>query len=119
MAKGIHIELADGKEYLFRPLTLGDLEDTREDLRRFEDPSNQIDAEAMAIIAGLAHRSLRRSYPDLTLTDVKNLLGIDTLLDVFEAVMDIAGLKRKQVEEGKRLALANQATSTGDGSTLS
>ncbi len=119
MAKGIYLELADGKEYLFRPLTLGDLEDLRESLRRFESPDNPIDAEAMEVIADLAHRSLRRSYPGMSLADAKDLLGIDMIFDVFEAVMDVAGLKRKQIEEGKRLALANQAMSTGDGSTPS
>jgi hypothetical protein len=46
----------------------------------------------------ICHASLKRNYPALTREEVGELIDLENLSDVFLAVMDISGLRRKAMD---------------------
>lgn len=100
MAAGIGIELGDGKVYTFAPLTLGALEDYGDALGAV----GELDKQSIATTINIAWASLRRTYPDMTREQVRDLIDVGIMAEVFEACMDVSGLRRKQLEEAQAAA---------------
>lgn len=90
-----------GRDYVIPPLTLGALE-------VYEDQEKQVPADFgrghRDLIVNTIHAALKRNYPDMTIADVKDMVDVSNMLDVMEATMDIAGLKRKSIEAGEAAA---------------
>lgn len=96
MIKGIKLVMG-GVEYEVPPLALGDLERYQDQLAGY---SGGIDAASVSTVIDIAHAALRRNYGQITREDVGALVDLGNMAEVFEAVMDVSGLKRKQLETG-------------------
>lgn len=103
--KGVGVELNDGATYVFPPLTLGYLEANGDALGAL-DPASK---EGRGAMIDAAFASARRNYPDLTREALLELIDLSNMVDVFEAVMDVSGLKRKAQETGAGEALGAAA----------
>lgn len=100
--KGIPKDLG-GTTYVVPPLSLGALEQLQERLGSYTgDVNNPADVRTTI---DAAHAALKRNYPDLKREEVAELIGLENMIEVFEAVMDISGMRRK----------AYEAASTGSG----
>lgn len=93
--KGVNVEL-NGEIYVIPPIALGALEQLQERIGAFD--GNAHDAKQISTVIDCAHAAMKRNYPDLTRDDVANLIDIANMNDVFTAVMDVSGLKRKEQE---------------------
>ena len=76
----------DGKDWYFAPLSLGSLELLLPKLQTFTD--NDI-----GTVIDVAHKSLKRNYPDITREEVADMIYMDQLQDVMATVMSVTGLK--------------------------
>lgn len=94
--KGIPVELG-GVIYVMPPLSLGVLEQMGPKITAF-DPS---DFTQMGTVIDIAHASLARNYPELTREQVGEIVDLGNFQEVFTAVMDVSGLKRKVLEAGE------------------
>ena len=93
---GIKLTLA-GAEYVFAPLSLNAIGQLQERLEQFD--GNVLNREQRETAAEAAFCSLKRNYPEITREEVGELVDVGNFVSVFEAVMDVAGLKRKAIEE--------------------
>ncbi|EOR08664.1 hypothetical protein F896_01190 [Acinetobacter genomosp. 15BJ] len=85
----------DGKPLMFAPLSLGAIEKLLPALQGFQ-PSD------VGLVIDVAHKSLKRNYPDITRDDVADLIYMDQLEDVMGAVMSVSGLQSKEVKEDQQ-----------------
>jgi hypothetical protein len=93
--KGIPMSLA-GEAYVVPPLSLGALEQLQDRLAKFTGDVGGAGQVSTAIDA--LHAALRRNYPDVTREAVADLVGLENMADVMEAVMDVSGLRRREIE---------------------
>lgn len=76
----------NGQVWIFAPLSLGAAEQLMPKLKNF-DPND------FALVADVAHKSLKRNYSDITREFIADeLLDIGHVNAVFEAVMGASGL---------------------------
>lgn len=94
MIKGIPITLA-GERYEIPPIALGDLERLQERLAAYK---GGLDGGSVSTVIDAAHAALKRNYTDLTRERVAELVDVANMAEVFEAAMDVSGLKRKGLE---------------------
>ena len=99
--KGIEFDLG-GTCYVVPPLSMGDLEYMQDKLATFEQFS--LNAESAKVIIDVAHRALRRNYPEITVDELRDLVDLGNAMELFQAVMDISGLRRREIEAGKLTA---------------
>lgn len=97
MIKGITLLLA-GQPYIVPPLTLGALEDLQDGLESF---TGGIDLKSIKTVIDALHAALLRNYPDMTRDQVRNMVGLENMDEVMQAVMDVSGLRRKELEAGE------------------
>ena len=95
--KGLALDLG-GSTFVVPPLSLGALEQLQERLSSFS--GDVADKTQVATAIDAAHAALRRNYPAMTREEVADAIGLDNMIEVMEAVMDVSGLKRKQAEAG-------------------
>jgi hypothetical protein len=93
--KGISLDLA-GQLLVVPPLSLGAMEQLQDSLASFTGDISDRKQVATAIDA--AHAALRRNYPEMTREDVAELVDVSNMVDVFQAVMDVSGARRKAAE---------------------
>ena len=93
--KGVTVEL-NGANYVIPPIALGALEQLQSRISKFD--GNVQDAKQIATVIDCAHAALRRNYPEMTREEVADLIDIGNMGEVFAAVMDVSGLKRKEQE---------------------
>lgn len=110
---GIRLALA-GVELIVPPLSLGALEDMQDRLTAF---AGGADPASVATAIDALHRALQRNYPDATRADVRDLIGLENMEEVMLAVMDVSGLRRKELEAGE-LAAKAETTSPSPISTV-
>lgn len=128
MIPGIELELG-GTSYIVPPLSLPAL---RLLSPRLKAMRNLGEDSAQKTIFDASYLALKRNYPEITRRQIEGLVEVDesgevvtneegllpdleTMERVFDAVMDISGVKRKEIDEGK--ATAVETTSTGTIST--
>lgn len=76
----------NGKNWIFAPLSLGAAEQLMPKLKNF-DPND------FGLVTDVAHKSLKRNYPEITREYVaEELLDIGYVQAVFDAVMGASGL---------------------------
>ena len=92
MIPGIKLDLS-GTVYTVPPLSLGSLEVLQDRLSSFRGSL----ADAPLVIDAL-HEALLRNYPEITRKEVASKVGLESFAEVFEAVMDVSGMKRKELE---------------------
>lgn len=83
----------DGQNFVFAPLSLGAVEQLLPALQSFQ-PND------ISTVIDVAHKSLKRNYPKITRDDVADLICMDQLNEVMEAVMNTSGLNNKTDGEG-------------------
>ena len=96
--KGVTVEL-NGTEYVIPPIALGALEQLQSDIGAFD--GNVQDAKQISTVIDCAYAAMRRNYPDMTRGEVADLIDIGNMNEVFAAVMDVSGLKRKEQEAAR------------------
>ena len=109
---GITVELG-GDAYVLPPLPLWFIESNAAIGEASESGSVPVKLVLDALTA-----SLQRNYPDMTREQVAALVDVGNMADLFELVMDAAGLKRKEgaAAQGKTSPVWD-LTSRGWGST--
>ncbi|WP_018610251.1 hypothetical protein [Uliginosibacterium gangwonense] len=98
--KGIPVELG-GQTYVVPPIALGALEQLQSRITNFSGDVS--DMAQVSTVIDAAFSALRRNYPDLKRDEVADLIDVANMAIVFEAVMDISGLKRRSTEEADKL----------------
>ena len=83
----------DGQPFVFAPLSLGAVEKLLPALQGFS-PND------VGTVIEVAHKSLKRNYPDITRDDVADMLYIDQLEEVMSVVMSASGLKSNSQSSG-------------------
>ena len=101
--KGIEFDLG-GTVYVVPPLSMGDLEVMQDKLAAFENFS--LNAASAKVILEVAHRALKRNYPEIKVEELAELVDLGNAMELFQAVMDISGLRRREIEAGKTQAPA-------------
>ncbi|STZ77345.1 phage associated protein [Bergeriella denitrificans] len=96
----------NGQEYVVPPLSLGVLDQIKDRIGNFDKAPF---AEQVELTISVAHAALKRNYPDLTREEVGDMLDVANMMEVFGAVMDVSGLKRKEQEA----AQAGEAAAAG------
>lgn len=97
MIKGLKLHLGDA-DYEIPPIALGDLERLQDRLAAYQ---GGIDTESIATVIDVAHAALKRNYPEISRAEVGSLVDVGNMAEVFEAVMDVSGLKRKEQAAGE------------------
>lgn len=87
-----------GQEYVIPPLALNALVQLQDRLGVFQGGT---DITSIETIIDAAHAALRRNYPDITREQVGDLVDLGNMNQVFEALMDVSGMLRKQQESGE------------------
>jgi hypothetical protein len=102
MIPGVEFDFGGGRVYLVPPLSLGALQLLQEGLTAL--PSLEVtDPKAVSTILEATHLALRRNYPEISAAEVGELVDLANLAEVYECVMDVAGVKRKsQAAERQR-----------------
>jgi hypothetical protein len=95
---GIPLVMGDGNTYVIAPLTLGAIEDMQ---GAIGDVGGELSPAAIKAIVDVTHASLKRNYPEMTRNEARELVDIGNMMAVFEACMDVSGMKRKALEEGE------------------
>ena len=109
MVPGIEMVLGGGATYVVPPLSLGAIEVLLPKLQKLSGTNDDVPIMSLAVVA-----ALRRNYPDLTraqilgsltidettgdITGEPGLVGLECMQAVFDAVMDVSGLRRKALE---------------------
>ena len=83
----------NGQIWIFAPLSLGAVEKLLPALQGFS-PND------VGTVIDVAHKSLKRNYPDITRDDVADMLYIDQLEEVMSVVMSASGLKSNSQSSG-------------------
>lgn len=96
--KGVNVELA-GVVYVVPPLTLGMLERLQDDIAAMNGGADFNGQVGVIVKVGLA--ALQRNYPDMTREKLLDIVDVANMNELFEAVMDVSGLKRKAQEAGE------------------
>lgn len=95
--KGLPVVLS-GDTYIVPPIALGALEQLQERIASFT--GDVTDLKQVATVIDAAHSALKRNYPELSRDQVADMVDVANMAEVFEAVMDVSGLKRKASEQG-------------------
>jgi hypothetical protein len=110
--KGITLSLG-GTDYVVPPLNLRTLQELQDRLVAF---SGGVDAASISVVIDALHGALARNYPEITREACIDLLDLENMVDVMQAVMDVSGLRRKTLE-AQATAEQAESPSTGPSST--
>ena len=114
---GIEKDFGGGRVYVIPPLSLGALELLQD--RMAELPSlTSTDPAAIKTIIDATHMALKRNYPELTREEVGELVDVGNTGEVYECLMDVAGIKRK-AQEAERGNAQAKSPLLGPGSSPS
>lgn len=97
MIKGITIDLG-GADYVVPPLSIGSLERLQDRIEAFEGGMGK---ESVSLMVDVAEAALKRNYPDITRDSLVEIMDVSNMEDIFSAVMDVSGLKRKAIDAGE------------------
>ena len=89
--KGIEITFGEGETYTVPPLSLGSVEDLQDRLGAY-NPNGAMD---VSLVVDCLTASLKRNYPDMTRERVRDMVGLENMVQVMEAVMNVSGLVKK------------------------
>ena len=103
---GDHMALFDGtkvnlggRDFILPPLTLKALRQLGPKIGLLGSLSGMPTEEQIDAMIEVAHASISRNYPEITLDELGDLLDLGNLQDVFPAVMAASGLAK--LPEGK------------------
>jgi len=98
----------NGREVVLPPISLGALRTLQDRLKKVEGAADPFDSEVIDTIIDATFAALHRNYPEMSRNDVADLVDLGNMYEVFQSVMDVSGMLRKQQEanEGKPKAEA-------------
>ena len=108
MIPGVEYDFGGGRVRLIPPVSLGVLELMQERLAALPTLT-ATDPAAIRTVIDAAHHALRRNYPEITREEVADLVDVGNMGDVYECLMDVAGVKRKAEAAKKAMAETAQA----------
>lgn len=112
MIPGVEFDFGGGRVYLVPPLSLGALEVLQERVSEMVGlPAT--DPRAIKTTIEAAHLALKRNYPDITRDTVAELVDLGNMGDVFEALMDVSGVKRRAQEQEREQGKVTAKTPEG------
>lgn len=100
--KGTEIELG-GTTYVVPPLNLAQVEYFQERLQGY---TGGLDPESIKLAGEVVFAALSRNYPDITIEQVKEVLDLGNMHDVFSAVLNVSGFVAKADAAGEAIAPA-------------
>jgi hypothetical protein len=92
-----------GEEYIVPPIPIGALIQLQSALEKIS-AENMLTQESIETIVKSAQVCMRRNYPDITTEQLEELIDVGNMHEVFAAIVDVSGLRRKAAEEKKRTA---------------
>lgn len=109
--EGIAIQLG-GQTYTLPPCSLATLKRHSAGIDKFAKAGSQFElaTETIDLIIAVLTEALARNYPEITAEAVAEHVGVDTMIELFQAALDVSGLIRKQ-----RQAQAAGSTAQGGG----
>lgn len=108
--KGIELDIG-GTTYIVPPLALGALEMLLPKINAFNTTDGGgLNLDDVRVVVDAAHAAISRNYPDVTREQLAQDIGLENMYDVMQAVMDVSGLRRKQMEKEKEKAAAGEAS---------
>jgi hypothetical protein len=110
--KGITVNL-DGKDFVVPPMNFRTLQALQARLETF---TGGTDSASIDLVIDCLHGALARNYPALTREACIDMLDLENMEAVMEAVMDVSGLRRKAQEAA---AAAKEATDSPPSTGLS
>lgn len=78
------------KSFVVPPLSLGAIEEFEERINKFDEQPTIVQ---IRLTVDLAHRALRRNYPDLERAELAELVDMRSAYQLFAAIMGISGLE--------------------------
>jgi hypothetical protein len=90
------------EDWIIPPLALGDLETMQERIGGLQ--VGAIDPASIGTIIDAAHAALKRNYPQLNRADVAAAIDLGNMVEVVQSVMDVAGVKRRELDAEKKAA---------------
>lgn len=80
-----------GEEYIIPALSLGQIKQLKPVIQnlKFDDYDG---------MAQIIHAAISRNYPEITLAKVNEILDLNNILDIVDAVTNSSGLKKKIME---------------------
>lgn len=112
MIPGVQFDFGGGRAYLLPPLSLGALELLQERLATLPTLTST-DPEAVRTIIDATQMALNRNYPDIKREEVAELIDVSNMGDVYECLMDVAGMKRRaqqaEIASGNVMAGSGEA----------
>lgn len=96
---GVPIQL-NGVTYTLPPCSLATLKRHAKGIEAFAKMGEDFvpSLDAIETITSVVTEALRRNYPGITEDFVAESLGIDKIMDTFQAAMDVSGLIRKAAQ---------------------
>lgn len=117
MIPGVEYDFGGGRVFIVPPLSLGALQFMQDRLAALPT-LNSIDPVAVKTMIEAAHLALRRNYPAITPEEVAELVDIGNVGEVYECLLDAAGVKRKaQAAERAQGNAAAKSQSAGTDSS--
>lgn len=110
---GIPITLGDRK-LVMPPLNFRALKELQTRLGKVDMAT--MDDQTMSLAVDVAMAALKRNYDDVTEEFLLEYLDVANMQEVFEAAMDVSGLKRKKLEQAGR---SDDPPSTGTSASAS
>lgn len=113
--EGVAITLG-GVVYTLPPCSLATLKRHAKGIDTFaRSQTFALNDEAVDTILSVIHEALRRNYLDITQDFIAENLGVDVIMETFQAAMDVSGLMRKS----KAPSLTGTTSeAAGEGGTL-
>jgi hypothetical protein len=120
MIPGVEYDFGGGRVYTIPPLSLGALQLMQDRLAALPT-LNSIDPVAVRTMIESAYLALRRNYPDITTDEVAELVDLGNVGEVYECLLDAAGVKRKAqaAERAQGNAAAKSLSAGTDSSPVS
>jgi hypothetical protein len=87
-----------GVEYVVPPVSLRTLQQLQSELEKFDSAGAQLNPEAVSTAITVIHSALARNYPSMTIDEVSDLIDVGNMMELFEVVMDVSGMRRKELE---------------------
>lgn len=90
--------LLGGVEYIVPPLSLNGNIQYGDQIAAMKDSDNPIGQGKLML--EVIHAALLRNYPEISIDIVGEQVDLGNMQELFEAVMDVSGMKRKSLEAG-------------------
>jgi hypothetical protein len=115
MIPGVEYDFGGGRVYMLAPLSLGALEVLQERLTALPT-LEAMDPVAIRTMTDATHMALLRNYPEITRAEVGELVDVSIIGDVYECLLDAAGVRRK-AQAAERGNAQAKSQSAGAGSS--